>query len=71
MKILLIDYKGKFDIAQDEDKLTAMDIVIGEIDKGRLIAESKARTEKARYYGVSAYFGSDEELNKIFNEAED
>ncbi len=67
MRIRLVDYKGKYNIAIDEDMLDDMDWPVGEITKEDLIAEARERIEACQYYGIPAYIGKDKELIAIFS----
>ena len=62
----LIDYKGKYSIIVDDDRIDDMDYVIGEISKEDAIKEVKERLEASDYYGIPAYIGSDKDLLKIY-----
>lgn len=64
----LVDYKGKYDIVYDPDRVDDMDYVIGEITRADVIADAANRKEASRYYGIPAYVGKDEALIKLFNE---
>jgi len=64
----LIDYKGKFDIICDDDRVNEdWDVVVGTITKEQAIKDAEWRKENAQYYGVPAYIGEDKELNKIYD----
>jgi hypothetical protein len=65
MKFYLIDYKGKFDIICDD--ICDEELEVGTITKEQAIKDKDWRKESATYYGVPAYIGKDEELNKIYN----
>ena len=63
----LIDYKGKFDIICDDDRVNEdWDVVVGNITKEQAIKDVKWRKENAQYYGVPAYIGEDKDLIKIY-----
>lgn len=77
MKIKLIDYKGKFDIWQDQSYNLGdgWDLERGVIDSDSLTdSDIEEQHELSRYYGVPAYMGDDkrindkiEELDKLYN----
>lgn len=62
----LIDYKGKFEIAQDPslfcDDPMSIDYKIGEISKKQILSELRNRFELSMYYGVPCYVGNDTEI---------
>ncbi len=62
----LVSYKGKFDIICDELDDT-WDIEVGRITKQEAIEDAEWRKESAKYYGIPAYIGKDEDLKKIYN----
>ena len=68
MKIIAIDYKGKYFTLQDNDiPLDYMDYPLPYIDVEYIISSDsnlKEHVENCQYYGIPAYFGSDTELNK-------
>lgn len=67
MTFKLIDYKGKWDIICDEDRVDdTWDVVVGEISKEDAIKEAPQRVEACRYYGIPSYFGADKELNDLY-----
>ena len=68
MKILLVDYKGKWQVPHDEDFVDEEDLpyVVGETTKEELIKNKENHLEACRYYGIPAYVGKDKELKDIF-----
>lgn len=63
----LIDYKGKFDIICDDDRVDEdWDVVVGNITKEQAIKDVEWRKENAQYYGVPAIITSDKDLIKIY-----
>lgn len=66
-KFLLADYKGKYTVIIDEDREDMFDVIVGEITKKDAIKEARERIGDCNYYGIPAYVGSDEDLNKIYN----
>ena len=60
----LVDYKGKFTIAQD--KLRDLDYEVGKISKKDLIEQVEYRKSMARHYGVPAVITKDKEINKLY-----
>lgn len=67
MKIIAIDYKGKYFTLQDEDiVLDYMDYPLPYIDVEHIINNDdqlRDHVENCQYYGIPAYYGSDESLN--------
>lgn len=64
----LVDYKGKFTIAHDPEKVDDLDEVVGEITRSELIMEAANRKLAAEYYGVPAIVTDDVALNMLFGE---
>lgn len=65
----LLDYKGKFTIICDNDRINKdWDVVVGNISKEQAIKEADWRKENANYYGVPAYIGKDKDLLKIYEQ---
>jgi hypothetical protein len=66
MKKVLVDYKGKHYVIQDEDSLDeAWDEVVGEITEEQLTDHFlEGHVDACMYYGIPAYIGGDKELNK-------
>ncbi len=62
----LVDYKGKYTIACDDDCVDSMDFIVGDITKAEIIADAKNRMEACEYYGIPVYVGNDKDLLKIF-----
>jgi len=60
----LLDYKGKFTIISDD--VDDMDIEAGMISKENAIREALERKASAEYFGIPAYIGDDEDLNKLY-----
>lgn len=73
MKIKAVDYKGKHFILQDKNTLESMDEVVDWVDVNFIISENwvlKKHVADCNYYGIPAYIGADEELNKRIDEIE-
>lgn len=76
MKIIAIDYKGKYFTLQDNDiPLDFMDYPLPYIDVEHIISNDqnlKEHVEECQYYGIPSYHGSNEDLknriNKIYSE---
>lgn len=68
MKIIAIDYKGKYFTLQDEDiALDYMDYPLPYIDTESIISNDenlREHVENCQYYGIPPYWGSNEELKK-------
>ena len=65
-KFYLLDYKGKWFVIQDkEDEMFPTYEVVNrqKILQKEFIEQHKSQCE---YYGIPAYIGKDEELNKIY-----
>ena len=66
----LTDYKGKFTIIMDDDKVGELDWVVGNITKEEIMNWDKDRIEyqkeRAYYYGVPAICTSDPDLQLLF-----
>jgi hypothetical protein len=62
----LINYKNKFSVIQD--KLYELDEGVGTITKAHALQPEVVdyRNKSARYYGISAYIGDDEDLKKMY-----
>jgi len=65
-KLVLADYKGKYDIIMDEDCADDLDFIVGEISKEDALEEASERIENCTYYGVPAYIGNDPDLLKAY-----
>jgi hypothetical protein len=71
-KLLLTNYKGKFTIIEDEDKIDKyLDEVVGEISREDAIRQVKERCEACLYYGIPPIFTSDKELKDLYNKYTD
>jgi hypothetical protein len=72
MKIIAIDYKGKYFTLQDEDiVLDYMDYPLPYIDVESIISDYdnlREHVKSCQYYGIPAYHGSNEEINNKINE---
>ena len=72
MKLLLTDYKGKYSVIQDEDKVDdVFDVVIGEISREDAIKEAPERCGACLYYGIPPIITSDKELSEIYDKFTD
>lgn len=60
--IKLVDYKGKYDIGIDDDRIDDMDIVVGEIVVEDFINELPDRKEACQYYGIPVYIGKNKKI---------
>jgi hypothetical protein len=64
----LIDYKGKFTIIQDKNRIDkTWDYVVGEISHENALLEIPNRIDAADYYGVPVYIGKNKELNNLID----
>ena len=71
-KLLLTNYKGKFTIIEDEDKIDKyLDEVVGEISREDAIKQVKERCEACLYYGIPPIFTADKELKDLYNKYTD
>ena len=61
----LLDYKGKFTIISDEVD-SDWEFAIGMISKENAIREAPERKASSSYFGVPAYIGDDNDLNKLY-----
>ena len=50
---------------------TSKYIVVGEITHEEAVRQAPRRIEESIYFGIPAYIGDDEELNKIYDEIYD
>lgn len=71
MKIIAIDYKGKYFTLQDNDiPLDFMDYPLPYIDVEHIIGSDDAlreHVESCIYYGIPPYHGDDEKLKERIN----
>lgn len=72
MKIIAIDYKGKYFTLQDDDiVLDYMEYPLPYIDVEHIISNDqnlREHVEQCQYYGIPAYYGTNVELQKRIGE---
>jgi len=70
MKINRIDYKGKYHYWLDEELTEPLDMVIEELNVSSLTDDDiYSHVDSCVYYGIPAYTGNNEELNKRVKKA--